>query len=470
MGLTVQSIRVAKPDPSGKRREIPDGADGLRLVIQPSGKKSWAVRYRNAEGVTRKFTLGPVLLERDVPLKGLPPIGTGHTLAEARKAAKAAMVLVLQGADPAGARQAIKSPADDGTLSAHAERFLKAKASKRTVAEMRRRLEKHVLPVLGARHVEAITKKDVVAVCDKLTDAENPVLANRTFGTMRTLFRWLVGRGVLNMSPCDGLTLPNPDSEIERSRVLTDAELARVWAATFDLGKPFGPVVRLLILTGQRRGEVSGLVEGEIDRVAACWILPPERAKNGREHIVPLAAAALAELLPPPKPDDADDAEDPAARLLFTTTGDSPLSGWTRMKRRLDRLSGVSGWVLHDLRRTAATNLQRLGFALDVTEAVLNHVGGSRGGIVSVYQTHDYADEKREALNALARFVVDVVAHDARRARWDAMRGEAGARDRAAFRSAIRADNDTWSAYIAALDAPEAPEAADDAEALEVAA
>lgn len=447
MPLTVQSVRVAKPDPRGNRREIPDGADGLYLVIQGSGKKSWAVRYRNGQGQNRKFTLGPVLFERTGSIDGLPSIGAGHTLGEARKAAKAAMVTVGEGGDPAGERKALKSPATDGTVAAHIVRFLKAKSGKRTAGEMKRLLDNDALADLRGQHIRAVGKSDIVAACDKITDDGKLVLANRTFSLLRTFFKWLVGRGALDVSPCDGLALPNPDAEKPRDKALTDAELSAVWHASYKIGEPFGALVRLMILTGQRRGEVSGIFEDEVDRIAAVWTLKGDRTKNAKEHAVPLSPAALREI------PDADDERDKKA-LLLSTTGTTSVSGWTKVKRRLDTESGVTGWVIHDLRRTAATNLQRLRFPIDVTEAVLNHASGSRGGIVDVYQTHDYADEKREALIALARFVTDIVTVDERRIAWDGMRAEDRGADRDAFRAAIRSGAATWSEYLAALDAP----------------
>jgi integrase len=196
-----------------------------------------------------------------------------------------------------------------------------------------------------------------------------------------------------------------------------------VWMAAAGMGWPFGPIVRLLILTGQRRDEVGGLVWSEIDKRKRYWLLPGERSKNGLPNLVPLTDSALGIIsdLPVIKSD---------AGLVFTTTGETAVSGFSKVKARLDASMldimkreaieagatkedaaklKVAPWTLHDLRRTLATGCQRLGFATEVTEAVINHVSGTRAGIVGVYQTYRYEKEKGEALAAWARHVDAII-------------------------------------------------------------
>ena len=176
--------------------------------------------------------------------------------------------------------------------------------------------------------------------------------------------------------------------------MLDDRELAAIWKAAGALGFPFDSIHRLLILTGQRREEVAGLSWSELDRGTALWTLPAARAKNNEAHLVPLAGRVVALL-----DGLANGSEWPTKGLVFSTTGKTPPSGFSKAKARLDgKLEGVGAWRVHDLRRTVATGLQRLGVRLEVTEAVLNHRSGSRAGIVGVYQRHDWATEKREAL------------------------------------------------------------------------
>jgi integrase len=188
--------------------------------------------------------------------------------------------------------------------------------------------------------------------------------------------------------------------------VLSDEELALLWKGTEQLGAPFGPLFKLLILTAQRREEVAGMDWSELDRSAALWTLPGYRTKNGKPQLVPLGRLAI----------DVLDAiagatEWPREGYVFSTTGKTPVSGFSKAKRRLDEImtgdlaSRFSSWRAHDIRRTVATGLQRLGVRFEVTEAVLNHVSGSRSGVAGVYQRYDWADEKRHALNAWAEMV-----------------------------------------------------------------
>ena len=199
-------------------------------------------------------------------------------------------------------------------------------------------------------------------------------------------------------------TVPFDDFRIEsRDRVLTDRELAAVWCVAEKIGGSFGRIVQLLILTGQRREEVTGLSWPELSEDRLTWTIPGARAKNGKAHIVPLPAMAR-ELLPA-KP--GVNGQEPG--LVFPGQRGTAFAGWSKSKAQLDTSSGVVNWRIHDLRRTLATGLQRLGVRLEVTEAVLNHVAGSRGGIVGIYQRHNWALEKRAALEAWADHLQSLV-------------------------------------------------------------
>jgi integrase len=180
--------------------------------------------------------------------------------------------------------------------------------------------------------------------------------------------------------------------------VLSDDEIRAVWAAFDDTGWPFGPLAHLLLLTGQRLSEVAEARWSEIDLEAKTWKIPKERTKNDRAHEVPLSDAAVEIIKALPRIEG-------KAGYVFTATGAHPVSNLKRLREALRRASSERDVAptLHDLRRTVATNLQKLGVRLEVTEAVLNHVSGSRKGIVGVYQRHEYSDEKRAALDAWAR-------------------------------------------------------------------
>jgi integrase len=245
-------------------------------------------------------------------------------------------------------------------------------------------------------------------------------MTGRTAAYGRAAFGWAVKRGAVPLNPF--ADLPVGKSIAKRERVLSDAELAEIWRAAGEASAPYGAIVRLLILTGQRRGEVAGMAWNEISDDFATWNLPPHRTKNGVAHTVPLsglARDALKELAA------TDASGGRGAELVFPGAAGTPFAGWSKSKRALDKAiatarsktaprggevpAGLMAWNVHDLRRTVATGLQRLGVRLEVTEAVLNHISGSRGGIAGVYQRHDWASEKRAALDSWAAHVLAAI-------------------------------------------------------------
>ena len=214
-------------------------------------------------------------------------------------------------------------------------------------------------------------------------------------------FSWLVERRIIAANPCSAVR--RPDASTPRDRVLTDDEIKWFWRACGQMGEPFGPLLKLLLLTGQRRSEVAEMTWAEL--TDDTWSLPASRTKNGRPHIVPLSRQAR-DLI-------AGVHRVAGAGYVFTTNGSTPVSGWSKTKKRLDAKmleaaraedakAVIPPFTIHDLRRTAAAGLQRLGVPLPVTERVLNHVSGSFGGIVGVYQRHEYAEERRDALERWA--------------------------------------------------------------------
>src|SRR5262245_42276864 len=226
-------------------------------------------------------------------------------------------------------------------------------------------------------------------------------IAGRTAAYGRACFAWALRRGTVPRNPF--AELPMSISIKKRDRVLNDEEAAAIWRAAGEVAHPFGAIVRLLMLTGQRRDEVAGMTWAEVSEDLTTWTIPGTRTKNGTPHLVPLSQPAR-ELLHAALAEDAN----PRAKLTLVFPGErgTPFSGWSKAKSALDAASGVSDWWLHDLRRTLATGLQRLGVRLEVTEAVLNHLSGSRAGIVGVYQRHDWANEKHAALDAWAAHVL----------------------------------------------------------------
>ncbi len=399
--LKTPTVEAARPDPE-KRREIPDGiVSGLYLVVQPSGAKSWALRYRFA-GKPAKLTLGRW------PVMGL---------AAARTAAAEAVEKVERGENPTIEKKATKAARIEAQLDERdlfknvVELFLKRHASRnRRADDVAAFFRREVLDAWGERKIHTITKRDVIDVLDGIVDRGSPVSANRLRAHLNTLFNWAKGRDIVQANPLDGIKPPAPEKP--RDRVLTDDEIRLFWRGCDRLGQPFGQLFKVMLLTGQRRGEVGGMTEGEIK--GAVWTIPAARSKNGDEHSLTLPEAARDVLANVERIKG-------KAGYAFTTTGDSPVSGFTRattrLRQKMTEIAAedagepveVAPFTLHDLRRTAATGMARLGFPPHVVEVVLNHRSGTRRGVAGVYNRFDYADEKRDALEAWARHVLALV-------------------------------------------------------------
>jgi integrase len=205
---------------------------------------------------------------------------------------------------------------------------------------------------------------------------------------------------IVTVSPIAGVK--PPAVEASRDRVLSDDELKRLWQAALKMGFPFGPLVQLLILTGQRRGEVAGMEWAELDLEKGLWTLPRERTKNDRRHEVPLSEQAIDLIQQLPRISD---------RYAFSINGTAPINSFGKNKDHLDELlPDMPAWVLHDIRRSVASGMAKLGINLPVIEKILNHVSGSFAGIVGIYQRHDFADEKRNALDTWGSHIAELVA------------------------------------------------------------
>jgi integrase len=388
--LTVKAIENFKPGAS--RREVPDGdVRGLYLQIFPSGKASWAFRYRFG-GRTRKLTIG-----------ASPEIG----LKDARDLARAAHLQIASGEDPGAVKQAARTatkalPARDMVEKVAAQflaRHVKNLAAA-TRIEVGRIIAKEILPTFRGRRLSEIKRPDVIEWLDGIVDRPAPIAANRALGWLKGLCNFAVERGVLDVSPIAGIKAPAP--ETPRDRVLSDDELKAVWEAADALEPVYAGFIKLLILTGQRLREVSEMEWKEIDLEAKLWTLPGVRAKNSIEHVIPLSNQAVEILKALPRIAGSD--------FVFTINGRSPIRGTHLVKRRIDKLAPpMPPWVLHDIRRTVASGMARLGINLPVIEKLLNHVSGSFAGIVGVYQRHSFSDEKRAAMQAWANFVQALV-------------------------------------------------------------
>ena len=413
-------LTVARIKGGDQRREVADaGMPGLYLVIQPqpTSAKSWAVRYRYGKR-TRKHTLG------QYPLLDL---------GKARQRAKDALEAIERGEDPAAEKISAKRrqhlPSADrhafGVLLRqffHRHAIPRTKSWRETARLLGMQLEAkqpgsgqplafidlpgRISARWAERPVSSIRRRDIIELLDESKDRGATTTANRELGVLRKFFAWCVEREVLEVNPAIGIGKPAP--ETRRERVLSDDELRIVWRAAEEEAYPFGHLVRLLILTAQRRNEVAGAIWREFDLKASNWVLPAERTKNARAHAVPLSEGAVAVLKDIPR--------FAGGGFLFGVAGRSNFSGFSKAKRRLDkriaelrRYEGISldiaGWTLHDLRRTAATRMADIGVLPHVVEAVLNHSSGSKAGVAGTYNRSLYEPEKRIALKVWSEFV-----------------------------------------------------------------
>ncbi len=387
MKLTLTRIE-ALACPAGKRDALFFDGDqrGLGVRVTASGRKTYLAQYT----FDRQ--------KRRIPLGSCSAI----SLARARAAAQAIMGDVAKGIDPASMRKIAASEArakaahDAMTLAAllldwQALHLVSRRPGYATEAIRALRYAfRRYLDLPAADLGRAI----VVKTLDAMARKGSAVMAGQTASYGKAAYSWVVKRGSLASNPF--LNLPTTPT-IKRERVLSDDELAAIWRAADGPG-PFNSIVRMLILTGQRREEVGGLAWAELSDDLATWTIPPERAKNGVANLVPLPGLARDLLRGIPQ---FGDMAFPGLRGAF--------SGWSKAKAALDAKSGVTGWRLHDARRTVATGLQRLGVRLEVTERILNHVSGTRGGIAGVYQRHDFATESRAALEAWGAHVAAIV-------------------------------------------------------------
>jgi integrase len=380
---------------------------GFGLKVTPAGRKVYLYRYRIA-APGRAAKTHPITLT----------IGKHGDLTpeQARDRARELAGKVAVGEDPRAEEQRKRTEAEalarretDLAFDRKADQWLdhyehEKERRPSSVSQAKLVVRNHLRPALKSKPLPEIGKQDIQLIIDAIP-VRQKAMRRAVFAYASILFGWAASGGYIDRNPLQDMN--KPPAPKARERVLTDEELSAVWRATTGLPKPFGPFYRLLTLTGQRREEVATLGWADLDRAAATWTIPAGRAKNGRAHIVPLTPPVVAEL----DVMAGSSLQWPRSGFVLTTTGRTPISGFSKAKAALDDLITAAGgepmadWRVHDLRRTLATGLQRLGVRFEVTEAVLNHISGSKGGVAGIYQRHDWKDEKRAALTAWASHV-----------------------------------------------------------------
>lgn len=376
--------------PAAGAMQYPDGKiPGFGVRVTANGVKSFYLSYRY-KGRSRRMSLGRY------PFTGL---------AKARTDAHAAIVQLGNGNDPQREkpqRGASDTFADvlDAFVDTHCKRLNRAS----TAAETEKILRCYFLPVWARRSVPDLDKSDVTDVLDAIIARGKPSAARHAFAAVRKFFNWCVEQSLIEQSPCAGLK--PPAKHMSRDRVLNDDELARFWVHTEGSRDTAHIVMRLLLLTAQRCGEVCGMAWDELNLDEAVWTIPGTRTKNHKPHAVPLTPSVIAILKTVPRT---------TSPLVFPARGkpDQAYAGYTKGKKALDEAAKLSEWTLHDLRRTAATGMARLAVQPHVVERILNHVSGTFAGVAGVYNRFQYLPEMRAALTAWEARVLSLKTSDA---------------------------------------------------------
>ncbi len=372
---------------------------GFGLRVSEQGTKSWVIMYhvRGELSGKRRLTLGryPIL-----------------SLATARERARRAFELAWDGVDPADSRpQAAARPALN--FAEAAKQFIDRYARPKNRGWHRQEvdLSREFTPLWGTRPIDTITRRDVLDVLDRIADRTSPLRASRHLALIRKLFNWCLERDILQTSPA--ANIKPPGREVSRDRVLSDDEIRLMWDCAGAVGHPFGAIFKLLLVTAQRRDEVGQMRWRDLDLGQGIWTIPRERSKNNVANEVPLSSLALALINGLPRFAGED--------FVFSASNGSgrPASGYSKAKLRLDRLmdakraaegspSALEWWV-HDLRRTAASGMARLGTPPHVIERVLNHISGSQAGVAGIYNRYGYLPEKRKALEVWAAHLESIL-------------------------------------------------------------
>jgi integrase len=415
--LTDLYVEKLKPT-RGRRVEIFDATfPGLALRVSESGRKSWSLFYR-LHGKQHRFTIG-----------AFPQFKPSAARAKATEIRNQ----VDQGINPAIEKRSRRNDplpeveTFETVLADYFSQYAAANMAQSTYTETKRQLERDVLPHWRDMPLRDIKDRHVLKLINDIAGGGNGVTANRTFSRLRAFFNWSISQLRLETSPAKGLVAPV--KEEARDRALSDDEIRWFWSATEEIGWPFGPIARLLLLTAQRRAEVSKMSWSEIDLAKGVWVIPAARAKNSRAHEVHLSAGARAVLKSLPEPHRG---------LVFSVTGEDAVSGFSRAKERIDaamlrlrrRELGqpesdddlrrhldipkrkplpveIPHWTFHDLRRSAVTKMaENLKIAPHIVDKILNHASGTIRGVAAIYNRAQYLDERRAALEAWSNWIV----------------------------------------------------------------
>lgn len=368
MSLTDLRIRKLKAPEKGQKTYFDEAQKGFGVRVSQGGTKTFIVLQGKAR---KRKTLGKY-----------PDL----SLAEARILAKRAQ-----------ADLALEAPVLDKLptmpFSEACERFLKDAETRtkiKTVSEYRRYLQSYFS---YDKALAAVTKADIVGSVEAIRG--KPSEQQHAFVAIRTMMNWCRRRGFVENSPVPPLTFKTT----ARSRVLSDDEVCAIWHRAEAMGYPYGRIIQLLILTGQRRGEIAGLRYSWIDGNEI--VFPTGFAKNRREHAIPIGHMAMKLIENLPESSD----------LLFPSrlSEETCFNGWSKAKRAFDREINVADYTLHDIRRTFSSTMALLGTPIHVTERLLNHVSGTISGVAAIYNRHSYKGEMRDAIDAYEQHLATIL-------------------------------------------------------------
>jgi integrase len=408
--LTQGGVESLNPPAIGREEHWDSLLPGFGLRVSHTGRKTWMTMYR-VGGKQVRETIGT--------LATIPNVGV------ARAKARASMEKAAAGLNPVTERREIAAKelrqaeeaaatsaanqrdAFENVVDEFMDRFMrhgKRPHSPRYITEVRRNFDRHVLPRWRGRNIRSITRRDINDLLDAIVDEGWPIAANRTLASIRKLFNWSIGRGILETSPV--AMIQQPSAEAPRDRALNPEEIRTLWAATEALKYPFGPFFRLLLATGQRRSEVATMRWADLDRKGEkTWTIPAEMTKAKRTHVVPLSPLALNII------EECDREQQLASPYVFSSRAKRPIAGYSKAKQELDEVLAACGdippWRIHDLRRSAATRMaEKMKVTRFVIARVLNHADS---GVTAGYDQHDYLPEKRDALDKWGSYLDNLI-------------------------------------------------------------
>jgi integrase len=376
---TVDGMKAGKTQRFAWCGELP----GFGIRITPNGVRAFVYQYRaTGQSRSKRMTIGRY---GELTVDQARDIATRHAQS------------VRRGESPGDRAEGVTF-AD--AVDMYGDRYL-SQRSKSHRRETLRVLRSYLGPKLNGRAFAQVGRGDVFTVVDKLIVQGKPAMGRSVYRATYGLFSWAVERQLIETHPLAGAK--PPDVSDSRERALSDDEIARLWPALADMGYPFGPWAQLALLTGQRVNEVAGIRRSEIE--GSVWTLPASRSKNRKENVIFLSDPACAII------EQIDNDND----LLFTTNGETQISGFSKARSRIDKLINLPHWTWHDLRRSFATGLGDLSVEPHVIEACLGHISGHRAGVAGVYNRAQYREQKERAFTLWAAHIQQLAGGDGAR-------------------------------------------------------